>query len=85
MTTSTATKTVLTPKRAAQLLVRDWLLRASSDPRIMYTDEMNMQLQGWGYNVTDKRREEIIRQVDLVLQPLMNKLDDDVQKFGAII
>lgn len=77
-------RTTLTPKRAAMLLMRDWML-GSPSPHWMECEEINNKLDGWNYKVTEKRREQIIEQFDKILEPLRQRLDDNVQKFGAII
>lgn len=83
MTTETKTLT-MTPKRAAQVLVYDWIISGGTSPWYMDEEEMSDRLRQYRYNVTEKRRDQIIEQVDKIIDPLKDKLADRIQEFATV-
>lgn len=75
----------MTPKRAAVVLVYEWFMTGCNKPHHMTIEDMNAKLDGWGYNVTEKRREKIIEQVDKIIAPMINRLQDKIQDMGGTI
>jgi hypothetical protein len=76
-------KVKLTPKRAALILLNDWISNGGTSPWYKDTDEINDQLEDWGYNVTELRRTQIMEQVDKIIEPFRNRLEDSINKFNV--
>lgn len=74
----------LTPKRAALIIVRDWLHGSKMYPLGMDEDEMTYALDQYGYKVTEKRRELIIEQVIKIVEPFRDKVGDKISKFAEV-
>lgn len=75
----------MTPKRAAQMLIYHWLTCGGTSPWYMDNEEMTLVTADAGYTVTDKRREEIIRHIDKMTEPLRQRCADALQKAGFSI
>ncbi|MFD1175361.1 hypothetical protein ACFQ3W_03485 [Paenibacillus puldeungensis] len=71
----------LTPKRAALILLADWLNGTQQSPWYMELDEMNYQLEQWNYKVTEKRRELIIHHVEKIVGPFRDKIANKVSRY----
>lgn len=75
----------MTPRRAAMILTYDWIMTGGYSPHYMSTEDMNEKLDGWEYNVTEKRRIEIIEHADKLTEPLKKRLQNAIQDMGGII
>ncbi|MGM1023516.1 MAG: hypothetical protein ACQEXV_24020 [Bacillota bacterium] len=75
-------KTRITPKRAAQLIIYRWITCGGTSPWWMDCDEMTLLTEDYGYKVTEKRREEIIRHVDAMTEPLRLRCVNNLGKAG---
>lgn len=72
----------MTPKRAAQVLVYDWLTMGTGSPIWMDAEEMTDRLSTHGYKVTAKRREEVVRHVKAIIEPVRERMGVALEKAG---
>lgn len=77
-------KSELTPKRAAELLVYEWLNGMIDHPVTLDAEDMTRFLLQYEYNVTNRRREQILEKVEDLISPLREKLAGSIQRFTNI-
>lgn len=75
----------MTPKRAAQLIVYHWITCGGTSPWYMDAEEMTLVTEDSGYKVTEKRRDEIIRHVDKIMDPVKDRCAAALEKAGFSI
>lgn len=74
----------LTPKRAAQILIHDWLKGSTVSPWFMDAKEMTDKLSDHNYKVTELRQKQILEQAEKIVAPLKNKLASRIQDFAVL-
>lgn len=71
-----------TPRQAALVLIHNWMTIGAMHPARMCADDMTYWLKDTGYNVTEKRREQILKHVENLLRPLQDSIEDKLQQAG---
>ncbi|MNW32235.1 hypothetical protein D3C74_91750 [compost metagenome] len=72
----------MTAKRAANIIVYNWLTGGGTSPWWLTSEDMNFYMANYGYKVTDKRRDEILVHAAKIIDPVRMKLSESLQKDG---
>jgi hypothetical protein len=67
------------PKRAAMILLDNWIAIGGNHPDWMDSEEMSSRLHDYGWKITEKRRDEILIHAEKILEPLKNRISSYVE------